>query len=348
MSLVKYEIVDFNQLRRSRNALVRALAIARCTVDGDTVRCGFHGDGRPSAAIFQTSDGAFLFHCFRCDWNEQHQTPKATGDVMDVVRQATGIRRRQDAGVWIQRRLGRADLTATPSSGSARPAQRQPDPGMLATARSWLRAGQERLRSDQNARRQLWITRAIDYVTAKSHGIGVTESCGPRWMLPIHRQNGNLVGVKLHAASGQRPKALWYPPGVGSKFVYPACLDHGDPVWLAAGELKALAVVSLGRSAMGVTCGEAGNLPECAVGMLAGHEVALVADNDDTGRAWAKRVLAQLTRAGVPCTIVDLRFGTPKEDIGDWAAEQRIRRRLDAHTVGQLLDAAYHQAAGGA
>lgn len=51
---------------------------------------------------------------------------------------------------------------------------------------------------------------------------------------------------------------------------------------------------------------------------LAGRRCAIIADNDDAGRAHAAQVRASLDRKGVRCTVLELPSLPPKGDASDW------------------------------
>jgi 5S rRNA maturation endonuclease (ribonuclease M5)/KaiC/GvpD/RAD55 family RecA-like ATPase len=67
----------------SRDALVSELTSAGAVFHGNTCRCPFHDDHRPSAGVFQSpNDGAWRFKCHTCDIH---------GDVFDIRASVRGV-----------------------------------------------------------------------------------------------------------------------------------------------------------------------------------------------------------------------------------------------------------------
>ncbi len=100
----------------------------------------------------------------------------------------------------------------------------------------------------------------------------------------------------------------------------PELLAATGPVWLPEGEKDADALASLGLTAT-TTVGGA-NAPWLAsyTEALRGHHVALLADNDDPGRARVQRIVRALLGAAASVRIVDLPDLPPKGDVSDWLA----------------------------
>jgi replicative DNA helicase len=122
-------------------------------------------------------------------------------------------------------------------------------------------------------------------------------------------------------------------------------LDAPGPVWLCPGELKALAVVAAGRSAVGVTGGEGVELPDELPDMLAGRPVAVVADDDAAGRKWERAALDTLRPAGLDVRPVDLGLSKPAglKDIGDVLRQWAVDDAREPEAVAAGLDAAYER-----
>ncbi len=305
-----------NFLRADRDALVRALTDAGAKVTGSAVRCPFHDDQRASGSIHRDDQGTWRYKCHGCD---------AAGDVLDIVRRARGVD------------FPTAMSLLTGSNGHAPPAK-QSDLGAACAAR---------LLKDPAAITRLWESRAIDRATAERFGVGISAD-GRYWTLPIADVGGHVAAVKHHRVNpaGDGTKCFWLPKGTDSRHTWPACLDGPGPVWLCPGELKALAVIAAGRPAVGITGGEAAELPGELADVLRGRPVAIAPDDDDAGAKWGARVVAALTSAGIDARIVD--YSADREaglkDIGDVVRQWAVEDAREPEAVAAALDAAYARA----
>ena len=340
-------------------------------VSGSTCCCPFHPDEHPSGSLHQDNHrngrGAWLFTCHGCgtgrhEWNRAN--PKKltnSGDAIAVLRAASkragGEMSFQQACRWLldefQQRYGHQPVAlpaATPPSAPS-----GPDPARLAHAREEMRAAQARLTSRPELLDGLWRMRAVDKPTAVLFGVGYSddEPGGNYWVFPIADDMGELMVVKFHAAGDAEPKSWWYPSNAKTGDpLFPIHLTPAGLVWLCPGELKALAAVSLGLSAVGITSGEQeSGLSDTAVAalrsMLNGRPVAIPADNDEKGRVWAEAVQRQLTAVGIDARMVDLGLTTEGDDIGDFLVRRRVVEQRDAATVRGELQAAFAAASAG-
>lgn len=337
---------EIQDIRADKGRLVQALEDAGAEIRGNTVKCPFHGDRNASGGVHE-HNGGWRFTCQVCGWNKG----KGSGDAFDVLQASREIdfngacQHLGIAGDGAKRvRNGRHDLAASGrvtgsegvkpvSNGRARPPQKRNTAGVAqrngrgkASKRIDAEDAAARLLGDPSALDHLWRTRGIDRATAERVRLGITGEPGRRfWTFPIGGGDGNAIAVKAHRADGQDSKSFWSAPdGFGRDHIFPVHLEPSGPVFLCPGELKALAVATAGRAALGITSGEGtkqtpADLPAEGLRLLRGRDVAIVPDDDDTGRAWGAHVRAQLTEAGITARIVDVGLDKSAglKDIGD-------------------------------
>jgi len=309
---------------------------------GWKTRCPAHDDKRPSLTVSEGDDGRALVHCHAGCTAEA--IVKALGRTMrDLMAPRVAPEAHGKGGNVAPRR-------AT-GGGAAPPRPTAPDATSDALGRDVAELAAEcaaRLHADFNATGRLWTTRAVDERTARRFGVGVTAD-GCYWTFPVVDAGGRVVALKHHRIdpSGDGNKCFWIPKGVASRHVWPVYLDAPGPVWLCSGELKGLAVVAAGRSAVGITGGEAAELPDGLADVLAGRFVAVVGDEDAQGHKWERATLAALRGAGLDVRAVDLGLSKAHglKDIGDWIVSRvqegkepaEIAAELDAKCVGAKL-----------
>jgi len=321
--------------RRDRALLVRALQEAGASLNGQAaLRCPFHDDQTPSGSIHQGDDGCWRYSCHACTWNGT----KRTGDAIAVV-----MRARNCTFNAACQHLGISTDTGDAKS--------RPDRARDAfDASRFAREAAARLLNDPKLLDELWRTRGIDSETVRRLGIGVSSD-RRYWTLPIADRSGRTVAVKHHRVrAGAEPKSLWLPRGTDRKQVFPLCLAGDGPAWLCPGELKAAAVVGVGLPAVGITSGEGSqnrpeSLPDALVAMLVGREVAIVADDDSTGAAWAVHVRAQLVDAGIEARVVDIGLNKASglKDVGDVITRQRVEDAKEPEAVAEWLRHCWRQ-----
>ncbi|MCK4343216.1 MAG: hypothetical protein KAY37_16000, partial [Phycisphaerae bacterium] len=166
------------------------------------------------------------------------------------------------------------------------------------------------------------------------------------WTFPVS-DGGGVVAVKHHRVNpaGDGPKCFWLPKGTESRRLFPVWLDAPGPAWLCPGELKALAVIAAGRSAVGITAGETTDLPDGLAKLLRGRAVAVVGDNDRQGREWVRKTLATLGDAEIDARAVDLGLGKADglKDIGDLIRQWAIDDVKGPEAIAAALDDAYER-----
>ncbi len=335
--------------------------------DGTGCRCPFHNDENPSGSLHEDfgRDGnrTWLFTCHACpdrgdEWNRQNpDRPSNSGDAIAVLRSAAKRAGRdmtfnEACGLLLDAFAKRHGLTPL-APGNQQQLSTPPGPSASEVEQTRQQAEQahQTLINSGELVDRLWAERAIDRDTAARFKVGyVDEPFGRAWWLfPISKADGSFMAQKLHAADGGTPKCKWDPAGAKrGDPLFPVEVEPIGPVFVCPGELKALGVISLGLPAIGITCGETPRrIPADAVALLQGRRVALVPDNDDTGRKWADAVVAQLQSAGIEVLVVDLGLTGEGEDVGDWLVERRVGRQLDAVAVRAELLAAFEAATGG-
>lgn len=294
---------QIDSLKQNRDLLVRALEEAGAKVTGASVCCPFHQDNAPSGSIHQEGE-VWLYTCHGCTWN----SGKVTGDVLAVVQ----VAQKCDFKTAAQH-LGLTD------DGQVRPvAQRSAID---------LKADQchERLMADDKLLDRLWRERAVTREVVQRFRVGVDED-RRYWVFPITSRNGRVEALKKHRIDpSTMPKCMWEPKGVKRDHCWPVGLSAPGVAWLCSGELKALAVISAGGAAVGITSGEGNEkspaeLPDAMAGILAGREVGIATDADATGAAWGKVSQQALLAGGIETRLVDLKLdkAVGLKDVGDW------------------------------
>ncbi len=327
---------ELNRLRADRTALAKALEDAGATVSNGKVNCPFHPDKTASGSIHKGDDDAWRFTCHGCSWNEGQKT----GDVLDVVMK-TKICDFKTALVHLGLNGQPRPTTAIETTASRKQTPRKVPPADVAKLAS--EAGQ-RLLGDDVLLETLWQSRAVDRATVALFGVGVTAD-RKYWTFPVS-DGGSVVAVKHHRVDpGTQLQCFWSPTGTDSKRSFPVYLDADGPVWLCPGELKALAVIAAGRSAVGITGGEHADLPDGIVELLAGRVVVVAPDDDDAGHRWlAEKVRPKLESAGIEVCQVDLGLdtGAGLNDIGD-RITSLVQDGKDAPAIAATLDHAFEQ-----
>jgi len=215
-----------------------------------------------------------------------------------------------------------------------------------------MESAHQQLVGDESLLDDLWKARAIDRDTVARLGIGwePDRHGKSRWLFPIRDDAGQVIFVKKHAEGDGHHKSFWKPKSTkqGDPF-FPVCLDGDGTVWVAPGELKGAALVSVGLAAVGITSGEqSGGLSPTALAALTAlvgtRSVALPIDNDDQGRTWGSAVQRQLVAARIDARIVDLDLKDEGADVGDWLIEHCVHKHLKPEDARQLLAAAFESA----
>ena len=277
---------QIDRVRGDKDRLLSELADAGARIKGSAIGCPFHDDKRPSAGVYRRN-GVWAFRCHGCGFG---------GDVIDVFCRSRNCTFQEALTL-----MGLSQCTQQPQSTNRRPrsarragqrvshrTQGDNDPAVLASQ------ARERLIGDSAALAHLWKTRGVDKATAERFRVGIVGKAGNRfWTFPIVDTDGRVIAVKAHRADGQNKKSWWCPKGADRSHVWPVSTQGPGPVWICPGELKALAVITSGRSAIGITSGEGSkdkpcDLPASAFELLLGHECALVPDDDECGRAWGR------------------------------------------------------------
>jgi replicative DNA helicase len=195
---------------------------------------------------------------------------------------------------------------------------------------------------------RLWQQRAVDRTTVEQFAIGYEVDNNGRewWVFPIKHCDGSFMAGKLHAADGKSPKSNWRPAGAKSGDpLFPVAVQRDGTVWVCPGELIALAVSSLGLSAIGITSGEKTSHDMTQlVELLRGRRVGIVGDNDSAGHKWAYWMSSQLAGAGIEVRVVDLGLSRKGEDLGDWIVERRVNQQASVNDVTSVLNEAFNSA----
>lgn len=165
---------------------------------------------------------------------------------------------------------------------------------------------------------------------------GVISRCA--WVLPISDGFGNLYGIKLHKVNPKpiqrkgklikAPKCTWMrvTPDQQEKkalcayiTVWPApeIYEESSIIFLCPGELKALALVSLGYCAVGITGGENFQWKKYIVERFRDKIIFIVYDNDKAGLAFLKKTKDALSEVAkireIDLTALRERYGVRRE-----------------------------------
>lgn len=321
----------------------------------DACKCPFHHDDQPSGSLFQDQSPGrqktWMYKCHGCgDWNQVNPgTANGSGDAIAVLQAA---HRRigkslsfPDACRWLLN-------AAAPPVEPDNPAEPQLPPSLqvdchpyeLQKAEQQAIEAHQALLSNPALLSRLSNERAVDRATATRFRVGyLDESSRQWWVFEIRHPDGRFMAIKLHAADGKSPKSQWRPSNAKQGHpLFGVDVNKTDPVWLCPGEFKALAVISLDLSAVGITSGEkCPDVTEELRQLLTGRQVAVVGDNDATGDAWARSICEQLSTARIDCRNVNLQFTRSGEDIEDWIVRQRVDKSRSPNDVGRMLTEAF-------
>ena len=321
-------------LKKDRGRLTAELEAAGATVTGTTVRCPFHEDTNPSGGIHELDGGQWAYTCHGCTWNGDTKS----GDVVDVVKRAKKCDFR---GACEHLRLSDAQVPATHLATTT---QSQNTESLAANSH-------RRLLAEPDMLDHLWRSRGVNKAIATQFRLGITGTSGRRyWIMPITCRDGGLIAIKAHAADNQSSKSWWAPKGINRDHVWPIHINSTGPIWLCPGELKALAVISVGESAIGITSGEGtekmpNDLPGQVVDLVRGRQVAIPPDDDPVGGVWGPHVQRQLSDAGIDARIVDLDLDRAAglKDIGDWIVRRLIKDAKKPEAVAETLRDRYRR-----
>ncbi len=343
------ERVELERVRADRAALASALAAAGAAVNGKaSLRCPFHDDKHASGQIKQGNGGGYRFTCHAgCGWNGD----KSFGDVFDVLRKARGL---DFAAACLELGIesgGNGRATPRPlSKPGSKPDTATPEPsagtGDVFDAGRYASEAAARLAGDAAELGRLWTGRAVSAETAARLGIGI-DGAGRYWTFPVADAAGHVVAVKHHRTSeAVEPKCFWTPKGAESRQLWPVDLKPEGVAWLAPGELKAAACIDAGLAAIGMTGGEAVELPEHVVGLLCGRQVGIVADDDDVGRKWAESAREKLAAAGIDARLANIGLDAADgmKDIGDALVRARVENEYEPEAVRANLQNAFDEA----
>ncbi|MFQ5502939.1 MAG: DnaB-like helicase C-terminal domain-containing protein, partial [Phycisphaerae bacterium] len=355
---------DLATLKTDRHYLEYALAEAgillnnkATQIDGDACKCPFHNDNNPSGGLHQVcgnGDWIWLYTCHGCpdkggEWNNLNPDhPSNSGDAIAVLRSAHKRKGQElsfaDACQMLRKGAQRRYTGLNASSTVITPPKCSgPSQAALERVEAEATHAHQTLLNSPDLLALLWNQRAVDKDTAARFRVGYTQDTGGRawWSFRVTDADHKFIAVKYHAADGGQPKCFWSPKGAKTGDVFfPIHTGVSGPIWLCPGELKALAVISLGLPAVGITSGEQTKwLPDKLLRTLNGRQVAVVADNDAVGRAWARFVCTQLAGLGMDVRLVDLGFTSAGEDIGDWITQRRVTQGLDVGAVaGEIVN----------
>lgn len=162
--------------------------------------------------------------------------------------------------------------------------------------------------------------RKIDKETAQRFGILELRGCWRSWawVIPVLDPTGRLVAAKVHNEEGSL-KCYWLPigtepadkpkHGVATLYPQPEQFDSHKPLYLCAGELKALRLISHGKQAVSPTSGESFKWDEEELARIQRFgNIIVLYDDDVAGRAardYHLEALNNSSRTVTALTILD-------------------------------------------
>jgi hypothetical protein len=355
---------DIRRIKTDRRCLEHALEEAGrrlkrpVELSGDACRCPFHHDQKPSGSLhvdyYAHLRREWVYTCHGCpdqgvQWNNLNSTkPSNSGDAIAVLRVAwasagkklsfqqaceelLNVTNRQSS-TYVHPGLIIPDIV--PAHVSAGP----PPIAIQGAEESALAAHQALIQSPDLLQQAWWAASAPSTGQRWSNSLSATKwiatgasgGCSPSSTATVRSWLG-----KLHAADGKSPKSSWRPAGAKSGDpLFPVAVQRDGTVWVCPGELIALAVSSLGLSAIGITGGEKTSHDMTQlVELLRGRRVGIVGDNDSAGHKWAYWMSSQLAGAGIEVRVVDLGLTRKGEDLGDWIVERRVNQQASVSDV---------------
>ena len=140
---------------------------------------------------------------------------------------------------------------------------------------------------------------------------------------PMFDEDFNIIGMRLRTNQGQKFAIKGSRSGIfgipGEMFT-----RVGKPVLIAEGPTDTAALIGLGYP-------ESLGRPSCSGGtdilmkMLPGHDVVIVSDGDDAGRAGAKSLAAKLSKVASRVRIIR----PPAKDIRQWVQDGGTKSAVD-------------------
>jgi len=136
--------------------------------------------------------------------------------------------------------------------------------------------------------------------------IGVTTKFGDRRVsAPVKNEDGDYLDVRCWLPPERRgsgkPKILHWAEGFGGARLYPIDMLQHKELVLVAGELDALALISIGINAITITAGES-TWPDEISAQIADAGVkwlTVLPDNDDVGHKAAEKRAQSLAAHGL-------------------------------------------------
>lgn len=315
--------MELSELKRSRDYLLSVLGIQKA---GHSMRCPFHTDKSPSFSVWQgPRDHVWLWKC---------NSGCGMGTIIDAAMKVYSVRFADEAYRALEKELGikigRDEELVEPiiNDNIAEQFVNDAHANLINSPELqdvWMR--KKRGIFDLDTIRRF----RVGFVTPDKFAIRQKpwwRMFG--WIMPVTDASGMMVAVKLHTERAlwqipnkKSPKCVWlpfgtYPPkdpkhGTATLWPNPELFAGVENLYLCAGELKALAMISAGFAAIAPTGGESA-LKESLVNRIvkaAPKKVFIVADKDEAkmingklirhGDVWRDAVLKQLRAADLSC-----------------------------------------------
>jgi len=314
--------MKLSDLKRNKALLLTVLGIDKA---GDNLRCPFHEDKNPSFSVKEI-DGVWRWKCY---------TGCGSGTIIDAMMKTANLTSAADAFRVLEKklgiRIGRDEELQEPLIDKSR-------------AEKLIRDAHDNLMgSFELQEKYLLGKRGISNLdVVKQYRLGFMKGLKFKqwhwrlncWVIPVTDATGRLLAVRLHN-QGPRPKrmpkCLWAPVcekkpyGIATLFPAPEQFAGVERLFITPGELKALAIVAVGKAATSPTLGEGGAMQSRLVKRLAAVKAkhyTVVFDNDTAGRNWRDKMLATLRDAGLAASagcFTDKRSRVKKTDLAAWA-----------------------------
>lgn len=267
--------MDVEAFKRDIGALAAVLGI-QWTPRQKQYLCAFHNERTPSMNVKQWDGGVWGFKCFGCG---------AAGTIVDAIARRENKDPRIVYGEL--KNSDRPSFNYKPNVTPARPIA----PKMVRPVLDSERVESFIVKSSQEIKREYESIsrryhRGISLEVIQRFNVGFRSHVKFEhwkrpvrgvWCLPVTDSEGHLGGIKLHREKPippKSPKCLWAPFGTEPKedwengvhplhsyydfFPAPECFEMriSDAIYLCPGELKALAMITLGYFATAFSGGE--------------------------------------------------------------------------------------------
>ena len=263
---------------------------------GDEIHglCPFHGENKPSFSYNIEKD---VCNCFSCG---------AKGDLVTLWGEANGYADNEAAFKAFRDAQGLSD-----TSGQQPPKRRERGGGRGESSR------QETTKvvpeKDFQAMPELpdeWKQRCIEkfgwskqIIDDTSLRLWTSPTGEQRIAIPVRRDNGDLVNVRLYKPGAADNKIISWGKGFGKSKLFPAPSTWSNTVLVCEGEKDTLCALSHGMSACTQTAG-CNSWDDKFTRFFDGKDVIIAYDADEKGIAGAKKVAGKLAKVAKSVRVI--------------------------------------------